>query len=131
MSNFPRFAAGEYYKIQAAIDVGLLTYPSYVYIRDERKLAFIDQDLSVNRIIGDNEKQVVNVDSLPSTEDAKLDVLYICNGIVHIFNGKEFVPLYKDYTSEIEQLRTDLDKLTDRVDSLEEVAHSPIKWIEL
>lgn len=131
MANLPTFAAGEFYKIQSAIDVGVLTYPSYVYIRDERKLAFIDQDLSINRIIGDNEEQVVKVDVLPSVENAKENVLYIFEGIVYIFNGTEFIPMYKDVTSDIEQLKTDLKNLIERVDSLEELTHSPIQWIEL
>ena len=131
MANLPQFAAGEFYKIQSAIDVGVLKYPSYVYIRDERKLAFIDQDLSINRIEGDNEEQVVKVDTLPSVEEAKENVLYIFEGIVYVFNGKDFTPMYKDVTSDIEQLKTDLKNLTERVDSLEELTHSPIQWIEL
>ena len=130
MANLPQFAAGEFYKIQAAIHVGVLTYPSYVYIRDERKLAFIDQDLSINRIIGDNEKQVVSVKTLPSVEEAKIDVLYILDGIVYTFNGADFIPQYKDVTSDIEQLKVDLKNLTDRVDILENT-YSPIQWIEL
>lgn len=131
MANLPTFAAGEFYKIQSAIDVGVLTYPSYVYIRDERKLAFIDQDLSINRIVGDNEEQVVKVDALPSVEEAKENILYIFEGIVYIFNGTEFIPMYKDVTSDIEQLKIDLKNLTERVDSLEGLTYSPIQWIEL
>lgn len=130
-NNLPQFAAGEFYKIQTAIDVGVLTYPSYVYIRDEKKLAFIDQDLSINKIVGDNEELVIKVDSLPKPTDAKENVLYILNGIVYTFNGTDFTPQYKDVTSDIEQLKTDLQNLTDRVVELEEVAHSPIQWIEL
>lgn len=130
MANLPQFAAGEFYKIQAAINVGVLTYPSYVYIRDERKLAFIDQDLSINRIIGDNEEQVVSVETLPSVEEAKKNVLYILDGIVYAFNGTDFTPQYKDVTSDIEQLKIDLKNLTDRIDVLEN-AQSPIVWIEL
>ena len=130
MANLPQFAAGEFYKIQAAIDVGVLTYPSYVYIRDERKLAFIDQDLSINRIIGDNEEQVVSVETLPSVEEAKKNVLYILDGIVYAFNGTDFTPQYKDVTSDIDQLKIDLKNLTDRIDVLEN-AQSPIVWIEL
>ena len=131
MANLPQFAAGEFYKIQSAIDVGVLTYPSYVYIRDERKLAFIDQDLSINRIVGDNEELVVKVDTLPNIEDAKENILYIFEGIVYTFNGIDFTPMYKDVSSDIEQLKTDLKNLTDRVTELEEVAQSPIQWIEL
>ena len=98
---FPKFAAGEYYKIQAAVDSGILTYPSYVYIRDEKKLAFIDQDSSVNRIIGDNKQSVVNVTELPSVDNAETDVLYIFEGIVYLFDGTEFKPIYKDVTSSV------------------------------
>ena len=98
---FPKFAAGEYYKIQAAVDSGVLTYPSYVYIRDEKKLAFIDQDSSVNRIIGDNKQSVVNVTELPSIDDAETDVLYIFEGIVYLFDGTEFKPIYKDVTPSV------------------------------
>lgn len=127
----PKFAAGEYYKIQSAVDTGVLTYPSYVYIRDENKLAFIDQDASINRIVGDNEEQVVKVDALPDISEAKENVLYIFDGIVYVFNGTEFVPMYKDVSEELEQLKTDLMNLTDRVAELETVAHSPIQWIVL
>lgn len=131
MAKLPQFAAGEFYKIQAAIDVGVLAYPSYVFIRDEKKLAFIDQDLSINRIVGDNEEQVIKVDSLPNIENAKENVLYIFNGIVYIFNGADFTPMYNDVTTDIEQLRTDLKNLTNRVETLEENSHSPIQWVEL
>lgn len=130
-NNLPTFAAGEFYKIQAAIDVGVLTYPSYVFIRDECKLAFIDQDLSINRIVGDNEKQVVNVEVLPNVENAKEDVLYIFKGIVYTFNGTNFTPMYKDVTEELEQIKAEIEALTGRVTTLEEIAHSPIQWIRL
>ena len=130
-NNLPTFAAGEFYKIQAAIDVGVLTYPSYVFIRDECKLAFIDQDLSINTIVGDNEKQVVNVEVLPNVENAKEDVLYIFKGIVYTFNGTDFTPMYKDVTEELEQIKAEIEALTGRVTTLEEIAHSPIQWIRL
>lgn len=130
-SNLPQFAAGELYKIQAAIDVGVLKYPSWVYVRDKTMMAFIDQDLSINLIEGNNEKQVLNVEELPSVENAKLDVLYILKGIVYTFNGTEFTPMYRDVTEELEQIKAEIEALTGRVTILEEVAHSPIQWIEL
>ena len=130
-SSLPTFAAGDFEKIQAAVDVGVLTYPSYVYVRDKTMLAFIDQDLSINLIKGDNKPQVVNVDELPSVENAEKDVLYIFDGIVYTFNGTEFTPMYKDVTAELEQIKAQIEELTGRVTSLEEVAHSPIQWIEL
>lgn len=130
-SNMPTFAAGEFHKIQAAIDVGVLKYPSYVFIRDECKLAFIDKDLSINRIKGDNENQVINVTELPDVSEAKIDTLYILDGIVYTFNGSEFKPMYKDVTAELEQIKEQIEALTGRITTLEEIAHSPIQWIEL
>lgn len=126
----PKFAAGEYYKIQSAVDSGILTYPSWVYVRDKTMMAFIDQDSSINLIEG-NEKQVVKVDVLPSVDDAKEDVLYIFEGIVYTFNGTEFTPMYKDVTEELEQIKADIEALTGRVTTLEEIAHAPIQWIVL
>ena len=127
----PKFAAGEYYKIQSAVDSGVLTYPSWVYVRDKTMMAFIDQDSSINLIEGNNEKQVVNVDILPSVDDAKEDVLYIFEGIVYTFNGTDFTPMYRDVTDELEQIKAEIEALTGRVTTLEENAYSPIQWIEL
>ena len=131
MANLPQFAAGDLSKIQGAIDVGILKYPSWVYVRDKTMMAFIDQDLSINLIGGNNEKQVVNVDVLPSVDDAKEDVLYIFEGIVYTFNGTEFIPMYQDVTEEFEQIKAEIEALTGRVATLEEIAHPPIQWIEL
>lgn len=131
MANLPQFAAGDLSKIQGAIDVGILKYPSWVYVRDKTMMAFIDQDLSINLIGGNNEKQVVNVDVLPSADDAKEDVLYIFEGIVYTFNGTDFTPMYRDVTDELEQIKAEIEALTGRVTTLEENAYSPIQWIEL
>lgn len=129
--SLPTFAAGDYVKIQAAIDIGVLKYPSYVFIRDECKLAFIDQDLSINRIKGDNDKSVISVDELPDISEASKDILYILDGIVYTFDGTDFNPMYKDVTSELEQIKEQIEALTGRVTTLEEIAHSPIQWIRL
>ena len=131
INDLPTFAAGDFIKIQAAVDVGILTYPSYVFVRDKTMLAFIDQDLSIKLIKGNNKQQVVNVDVLPSVENADKEVLYIFNGIVYTFNGTDFTPMYKDVTEELEQIKAEIEALTGRVTTLEEVAHSPIQWIEL
>lgn len=131
MASLPTFAAGDLEKIQNAVDVGILTYPSWVYVRDKTMMAFIDQDSSINLIEGNNEKQVVNVDVLPSVDDAKEDVLYIFEGIVYTFNGTDFTPMYRDVTEELKQIKADIEALTGRVTTLEEIAHSPIQWIEL
>ena len=113
----PTFAAGEYYKIQAAIDLGVLSYPSYVYIRDEKKLAFIDKDSSINRIIGDNKQSVVNVPSLPSIDEGNKDVLYILNGIVYLFNGEEYKPIYQDVTSGVLPIEISLEAYNSLTDA--------------
>lgn len=129
-NNLPQFAAGDLAKIQAAIDVGVLKYPAWVYVRDKTMMAFIDQDLSINLIEGNN-KSVINVTELPDISEAKMDTLYILDGIVYTFNGSEFTPMYKDVTAELEQIKEQIEALTGRVTTLEEIAHSPIQWIRL
>lgn len=128
--SLPQFAAGELHKIQSAIDVGVLKYPAWVYVRDKTMMAFIDQDLSINLIEGNN-KSVINVTELPDISEAKTDTLYILDGIVYTFNGSEFTPMYKDVTAELEQIKEQIEALTGRVTTLEEIAHSPIQWIKL
>ena len=125
--NLPTFAAGNYDKIQASIESSLIKYPAYVYIRDQKKLAFIDKDNSINVIIGDNKTQVLNVETLPEIADGDTEVLYIYQGIVYVFTGTEYKPMYVDHTSEIEGLKTRVETLetskTDlinRVETLEE-----------
>ena len=120
MAQLPVFAAGTSEKLEPALESGILTYPSYVYIRDKKKLAFVDADLTINEIVGNNPESVIKVNSLPSVKDANEDVLYIYNSIVYTFNGTDFTPMYQD-----------LSDLSDRVDCLEDNMHSPIQWIEL
>ena len=127
----PIFAAGTYDKILPNIEKGVLTYPSYVYIRDRKTYAFIDEDLSINEIIGANPKEVIEVENLPSVEEATKGVLYIYNDVVYTFNGTEFKPMYHDFSTDLEQINSDLEFLSDKVATLEENTHSPIQWIEL
>ena len=127
----PQFAAGDYYKIQIAVDAGVLRYPSWVYVRDKSTMAFIDQDLSINLIESGNSQSVVNVTELPNVSEASKNVLYIYDGNVYAFNGSDFVLMYKDFTEEILQIRAEIESLTNRVSILEEVSHSPIQWVEL
>lgn len=119
MAQLPTFAAGAYEKIQPAIDSGVLTYPAYVYIRDKKGLAFIDQDLSINEIVGNNPESVEKVSELPSVEEAKDNVLYIMDGIVYVFDGTEFKPMYKDVTDELETIKSEISALDERVTELE------------
>ena len=113
MAQLPQFAAASTIdKVQTALDNDIITYPAYVYIRGSKHLVFIDSDNSINEIIGNNPKQVENVKTLPSAENAQLDVLYICDGIVYVFDGIDFNPMYKDVSD-------DLAALDERVTALE------------
>ena len=124
MAQLPVFAAGTYDKIVPSIEKGILKYPSYVYIRDKKTYAFIDEDMSINEIVGNNPELVISVNEFPSIEDANPNALYIYNSVVYTFNGIEFKPMYQD-------LSKDLENLTNRVITLEENTHPPIQWIEL
>lgn len=124
MAQFPVFAAGTYDKILPAIDKGILKYPSYVFIRDKKTYAFIDEDMSINEIVGNNPELVISINEFPNVEDANPKALYIYNSVVYTFNGTEFKPMYQDYSA-------DLEDLSNRVTTLEETSHPPIQWIEL
>ena len=113
------FASGTYEKIQSAITQGVLVYPSYAFITDENKLAFIDKDLDIRIIVGNNKKQVLQVDELPQVYQADVETLYIFNNIVYTFNGERFTPMYVDYTDKIEQLELDIEELKQKVEQLE------------
>lgn len=119
MAKLPQFAAGNLSKIQPAIDSGVLSYPAYVFIRDEKKLAFVDKDNTMNVIVGDNKKQVVRVDTLPDVSEADNETLYICSGIVYILENSELKPIYQDYSDQITQINDSLRDLTSRVGNLE------------
>lgn len=64
-------------KIQSAITQGILSYPSYAFITDENKLAFIDKNLDIKLIVGNNKKQVLQVNELPQVNQADIETLYI------------------------------------------------------
>lgn len=120
MANLPIFATGEYAKIQPAIDANVLSYPSYVYVSDKKQLAFIDKDLNINLIVGDNKSQVVRVDALPAVEEGDVEVLYIYNDIVYVFNGTEYKPMYTDVTADFDALQAEIDGLKERMTAVEE-----------
>lgn len=58
------FASGTYEKIQSAVEQGLLTYPSYAFITDNQKFCFIDKDLTIHLIIGDNPDYFAEINNL-------------------------------------------------------------------
>lgn len=112
MAKLPVFGAGKYENLLINIDNGTFSYPSYLYVRDENKLGFVDKDGSLNLIVGDNEPQIVKVDVLPDVSEGKENVLYIVGEAVHLFNGEAFIPINSMDSAEIEAL-------TERIVALE------------
>lgn len=112
MAKLPIFGAGQLDNVVVAVSDGRFTYPSYVYVRDQKKLGFVDRDGSFNLIVGDNEPQIVKVEALPEVSEAKTDMLYIVGEAVYLFNGEEFKQINAMDTSEIEAL-------TERIEALE------------
>lgn len=131
MAQFPVFAAGTYDKILPNIEKGILTYPSYIYIRDKKTYAFVDEDLSINEIVGNNPELVISVEELPSIEEANSKAIYIYNNILYTFDGTNFKPMYQDVSSDLEKINSDLEVLSGKVTTLEESSHPPIQWIVL
>lgn len=118
------FAANSEAKVLAAIDNSVVQYPAYVFIRNEDgktgRFGFVDQNNVFKYIVGEeSKKQVVHVDVLPSVDSADVEVLYICDSVVYVFNGTEFVPTYKDYTSEIDALELRITNLETKAGELE------------
>ena len=48
------FASGTLERIRSAIEQGVLNYPSYTFITDENKMAFLDKNSELHLVIGDN-----------------------------------------------------------------------------
>lgn len=58
------FASGTHEKIMSAIEQGVLTYPSYAFITDENKLAFLDKDSVLHFVVGDNPDYIDEINGL-------------------------------------------------------------------
>lgn len=114
------FAANTLEKVNAAISAKKVQYPAYVFIRSEDdantgRLAFVDQNNVLKFIVGEECKaQVCRVDELPPVEYGDVDVLYICDDVVYVFNGNEYVPTYKDHSAELTELATKIEALEAR-----------------
>lgn len=127
MAYIMDFFAGIESKVLTALETSKIQYPAYVFVRDEEesttgRLAFVDQNNVLKYIRGGEGKQyVVNVDVLP--EEGDVEVLYICNGVVYLFDGEKFVSLGKDHTEELNALDT-------RVTALENADKSLVEQIE-
>jgi hypothetical protein len=118
------FFAGIESKVLAAIG-DKVQYPAYVFVRDEEdsktgRLAFVDQNNMLKYIRGENKQQVVKVDELPDIAESDVEVLYIMNGIVYVFDGTEYKPMYKDHTTELKVLDERITLLETNSKELEE-----------
>lgn len=116
---WPKFAAGDWDRIKAAIEQKLITYPEYVFVRDLRKLGYMDIDNTFKFIVGDNKQQVLKVPVLPDVSEGDQEVLYILNGIVYTFDGTGFIPMYQDVTDKLEELQKQINTVSDRITVLE------------
>lgn len=135
------FYAGIEEKVLASIG-SKVQYPAYVFVRDDEesetgRLAFVDKGNVLRFIRGENKQQVMNVTELPDVANGDAEVLYIMGGIVYVFDGKEYRPMYKDHTAEIEALDVRLTSLEGKVNAFEqpeclgvkvkyEISHKPI-----
>lgn len=117
MASLPTFAAGTRSKIVSAIENGILKYPSYVFCYDDNHFIFVDKNLQMQDIVGNNPKSVQFVTTeLSEITDASKEVLYIKDGTVYLFDGENFNPMYNDVSKKLETL-------TKRVDELEKRPH--------
>lgn len=99
MAKMPNFAIGELSKLQNAVNRGILSYPTYVFVSDKDMMAFVDEDRKLRLVNGNNKVQVQNVTALPPTIKGEKDVLYILNGTVYTFDGSKYIAQYTDYSN--------------------------------
>lgn len=119
MAKLPIFAVATRANIQPAIDAGILHYPSYVFCSDDNHFAFVDKNNNLQEIVGDNPNQVEFVTELPGTASAKQKTLYIKDFIAYVFDGEKFVPMFQDYTTQINDLITRLDTIESTVETVQ------------
>ena len=119
MATLPIFGAGNYENILKAISQGTISYPAWMYCRDEKKLGFVERDGSFVLMKGDNKEQVVYLDKLPEISDGDTEVLYIVGTICYKFDGSKFVMLGKDHTAELEALTERVSNLESKTTNLE------------
>lgn len=69
MATLPIFGAGNYENILKAISQGTISYPAWMYCRDQKKLGFVERDGSFVLMKGDNKEQIVYLDKLPEISE--------------------------------------------------------------
>ena len=92
----------------------------YAYIKDTEQLAFIHpSDKKIHLIVGNNKKLVQRLNSLPSVQDGDSEVLYICNNIVYMFDGEEYIPTYRELESRLDDIEAELSQKADKATTIE------------
>lgn len=90
-----KFAVANYGDIQSLIDQGLLSYPTYVFCRDNNTLVFIDKNAKPQDIRSLNQGSIITTEELP-TENIQSNTFYICNGIGYLLINDILVPVFKE-----------------------------------
>lgn len=95
MSNIrSKHAFGSLNDVDSAIKNGLIDAYDILFLK-EGKIGWIDSD--GNKVIVEDKKQVIMVDSLPAT--GCMEIVYICNGRIYFWDGSNFVPAVADVGS--------------------------------
>lgn len=98
-SNIPTFAVASRGNIQNYIEQGILTYPSYVFCKDQNTLVFIDKNLQIQDIKGNSQLSLVECDVLP-TENIQSNTFYLCDGKGYLFVNGALIPVLKEVNDE-------------------------------
>lgn len=86
MAAKSKHAFGSEANVDSAIQSGAIGAYDILFL-SEGKIGWIDKN--GNKVILEDKEQVVLVEELPSTGEK--DVLYICNNVVHLWDGSKFV----------------------------------------
>lgn len=116
VSELPIFAEGKYTNLKLALERGIFDKPTYFYASDLGKLGYIDSNLSMH--IGEDTGVVLRVPALPNADDAKNNVLYIFNNVAYLFNNGVFEPLAKDWSSVIENIQLEIQKINSSISDI-------------
>lgn len=109
----PYFMQGTETNLKAILsDGGLfadLDRAIYVFLKDTGELAYVEQNKTIHKIVGNCKKQVVRVSTLPPKGDP--EVLYIFGKTVYTYDADDdaFYPSYKDLDMRVEDVEKALD----------------------
>lgn len=120
VSELPIFAEGKYDNIKIALQRGIFNKPTYFYATDLNKIGYIDSNLKLH-VDGDkNSIPIQRVETLPSAEDAKDNVIYIFNNIAYLYNDGVYDPIGADYSTEIRNIQLDIENIKSNMSKFNE-----------